>query len=108
LSQHEGAELTFGYPAGYLDLNETYFLGGRFAQQLRETFSSWAEAVENYLDGCAYWSGVAVNASSITEYKRRSWLYQQARTDTQLFDPAVWTEPVRSVSINPLEADVSL
>jgi hypothetical protein len=95
-----GTLCAFGYLAGYLDLKEAYQLAEPFANNLRAVFSSWDEAVDNYMDGYAYWSRTDLRTPN-TEYTRRVQLYKEMKEEQAvkglLFDPKVWTDPVRGI-----------
>lgn len=92
----------WGYMAGYITAEEAYELFEPVAELLRETYSSWDEASENYLDGYAYWARVDVS-SGPNEFSRRQTIYEELKTAEKtdprglLFDPAVWTEPVKGI-----------
>jgi hypothetical protein len=92
----------WGYMAGYITAEEAYELFEPVAELLRETYNSWDEATENYLDGYAYWARVDVSREP-NEFLRRQTIYEELKIsekkDTRglLFDPAVWTEPVRGI-----------
>lgn len=88
----------WGYKAGYLELEEAYELVAPVAQNLQETFSSWDEATENYLDGYAYWSRIDVSVPD-TEYRNRLQMYENLKVKQNIngliFDPQVWAQPVQ-------------
>ncbi|MDR1247296.1 MAG: DUF1266 domain-containing protein [Clostridiales Family XIII bacterium] len=121
--------ISWGYMAGYLELDECYLLAEPIAQRLRSTFGSWDEATENYLDGYAYWSRTDVTQED-TMYRERAAIYEYLKSaenvgrggrtiavetiekakkrdarhlteyvpnNTTLYDPTVWTEPVRGI-----------
>lgn len=92
---------SWGYIAGYLELSEVYALVEQQALRLSETFSSWDEATENYMDGYAYWSRTNMDDTG-TEYIRRLRIYEELKTaqesDGLLFDPSVWTSSVQGVN----------
>jgi len=79
----------WGYIAGYIDLQEAYDYMKPVIALLRNTFSSWDEAVDNYMDGYAWWSMTDVSKPG-TEYKYRLGIYEELKSDKALFDPAVW------------------
>jgi hypothetical protein len=87
----------WGYLAGYLELEEVYKLVEPVAQRLKDTFASWDEATENYMDGYAYWSRTDIRKEN-TSYHQRLKIYEDLKaaqeTDGLLFDPSVWTQPV--------------
>ncbi len=88
----------WGYLTGYLELKEAYSLGEPFAKKLRETFSSWDEASENYLDGYAWWGRIDLSKPG-NAFEKRSQIYEKLKENQEkngvLFDPEVWKEPVR-------------
>jgi len=90
----------WGYIAGYIELEEVYMLVEPIAQRLKDTFTSWDEATENYMDGYAYWSCTDVSQEN-TPYKQRLKIYEDLKaaqpTDGILFAPSVWTQPVKGV-----------
>ena len=96
----------WGYVAGYITLQEAYELFEPVAVALRETFSSWDEATDNYLDGYAYWGRIDVS-STPNDYANRYKIYMDLKAAEKsdvrglLFDPKVWQEPVRGVMHNP-------
>jgi antirestriction protein len=90
----------WGYLAGYLELEEAYILATPIAYALQDTFSSWDEATENYMDGYAYWSRTDISQEN-TDYHRRIQIYEDLKAEQEqngmLFNPDVWTQPVRGV-----------
>lgn len=96
----------WGYLAGYLELEEVYILVEAIAQRLQSLFSSWEEATDNYMDGYAWWSRTDVSQEG-TVYKQRLQIYEDLKaaqeTKGLLFDPDVWTQPVRGVIAEPEE-----
>ena len=90
----------WGYIAGYLELGEAYLLVEPIAQKLKNTFASWDEATENYMDGYAYWSRTNVSNEN-TSYKQRLQIYKDLKaaqpTNGLLFNHDVWTQPVIGV-----------
>ncbi len=49
--------IQWGYCAGYLSYNEALAMAEPAAKLVKENFSSWDEAYENYVDGYNWWSG---------------------------------------------------
>ena len=80
---------SWGYVAGYIELEEAYELMQPSIDRLHSTFSSWEEACDNYMDGYAWWSRTDVSQTS-SEYMNRLKIYQEIKEDTTLFDPSVW------------------
>ncbi|MDR3090911.1 MAG: DUF1266 domain-containing protein [Clostridiales bacterium] len=89
--------ISWGYGAGYLSLDSAYVYAQPVADRLKENFSSWDEATENYMDGYAWWSRT-LKTDEGTEYKERLQIYDDLKaaqkTDGTLFDPKCWSEPV--------------
>jgi len=83
----------WGYNAGFLEFSEAYNLAAPSIFMLRQSFSSWDEAMENYMDGYAYWARIDLSKSS-SEYHARLQVYERLKanqlTDGLLFDPSVW------------------
>jgi len=90
----------WGYLAGFVTMEEAYAMYAPTARKLRSTFSSWDEANDNYLDGYAYWGRFDVSNES-NDYAKRKDIYERLKrndaTSTRglLFDPRVWTQPVK-------------
>jgi hypothetical protein len=80
----------WAYIAEMIDREEAYFLMEPAIMLLRNTFSSWDEAVENYMDGYAWWSNTDV-MEELSEYRHRLGIYEAFRYDKILFNPTVWT-----------------
>jgi len=80
----------WGYIAGFIERDEAYSLMEPIIARLRNTFSSWDEAVENYMDGYAWWSHTDISEED-TEYKYRMRCYERLYDDPVLFNPSVWT-----------------
>jgi len=79
----------WGYIAGYFDLDEAYSYMNPVAQQLKSTFTSWDDAVENYLDGIAWWTETDITDPD-SQYQLFTGIYQIFMYSQTLFDPAVW------------------
>ena len=96
----------WGYLAGYLELEEVYILVEPIALRIQSMFSSWDEATDNYMDGYAWWSRTDVSQDG-TVYKQRLQVYEDLKAAQEanglLFDPDVWTQPVRGVIPEPEE-----
>jgi len=90
----------WGYLGGYLELREAYIFAEAIAEGLQNSFSSWDQATANYMDGYAYWSRTDISREN-TEYHRRLRFYDELKAAQQqngvLFDPRVWTQPVKGV-----------
>jgi len=82
----------WGYIAGYLELEEAHALMGPVIGHLHDTFSSWEEATDNYMDGYYWWTRHEAKDSA-KEYKIREDILLELRAmppETNLFDPTVW------------------
>ena len=79
----------WGYIAGYVSLAEAHMYLQRIIELLRVEFSSWDEAVDNYLDGYAWWAGADMSAE-VTQYTWRKSIYEKLRDDPRLFNPKLW------------------
>ena len=92
----------WGYNAGYITIQEASKIFEPTAKNLRATFSSWDEATDNYLDGYAYWARIDVSKEP-NEYANRKQMYENMKVEEKteprglLFDPKVWSEPVKGV-----------
>ena len=51
----------------------------------------WDEAVENYMDGYAWWSGTDL-ANPGSEYQKRLKIYERLKDDPALFNPSLWED----------------
>jgi len=80
----------WGYVAGFIELQEAYDYMAPVIERINSTFSSWDDAVGNYLDGYAWWSQTDISAPD-TEYKLRVEIYERIKSDRTLFDPTVWS-----------------
>jgi len=92
----------WGYLTGYLTAKEAYELFEPCAEMLRETFGSWDEVMDNYLDGYAYWARIDVKKTP-NNFEERHKMYKDLKELEKgnpkglLFDPKVWEEPVRGI-----------
>jgi hypothetical protein len=83
---------SWGYTLGFVTQNESYELMLPVIERLRDTFSSWDEAGQNYLDGYA-WLSRTDRSLPGTEYAHRVRIYNELKTrtgDRNLFDERVW------------------
>jgi len=81
----------WGYVAEFVDRNEAYSLMENAILRLRSTFTSWDEAVENFLDGYAWWTQTDVeNDDEEGEYSIRVSIYEIFKDEISLFNPTVW------------------
>ena len=85
----------WGYVAGYVTYAESLALVEPAARLLCETFSSWEEAYENYLDGYIWWSRTDLNGQDVWE-THRGRLYRSLRggESAALFDDSLFTTGV--------------
>jgi len=92
----------WGYTAGFITLEEAFIIFEPVAVALQATFESWDEAIENYLDGFAFWARVDVN-NPTDQFTRRVEMFEDMRRTEQtdqrglIFDPRLWEEPVRGI-----------
>lgn len=100
----------WGYAAGYLTYEEALALLEPAAALLKETFSSWDEAYENYLDGYNWWDRNNVLDQDIWETNRgERYLAMKENPDiAPIFDDALFTQdiiPVPGVTAQQLLAE---
>lgn len=72
----------WGYVSGYVTYAEALALLEPAAALLRDNFTSWDEAYENYLDGYAWWSGE--DGSQDVWQTQRGKAYQTMKTNASL------------------------
>ena len=84
-----GSIVSWGYVARYIDREEALLLMEPAIALLQMHFSSWDEAVDNYLDGFSYW-GNHNPALPNTDYAIRRGIYAQLRTIEGLFDDSLF------------------
>jgi len=89
----------WGYTAGYLTLEEALALVEPAVYLLKEDFSSWDEAAQNYLDGYSYW---AFRADVRDEYNARLKLYNIMKERSvegipPVYDDTLWNTPIKPV-----------
>ena len=84
----------WAYVAGHFTLEESYGYMVPVIERLRDTFSSWDEANENYMDGYAWWSRVDISDPvSSLEYRERLEVLEELKSypaDLSFFDPTLW------------------
>lgn len=73
----------WGYTAGYISYEEALTLLEPAAVKLSESFSSWDEAYENYLDGYHWWERSDARGQDIWQTERGK-LYQGMKADPKL------------------------
>lgn len=87
----------WGYRSGYLTYAEAHALVEPAAKQLQQHFTSWDEAMENYLDGYAYWGRIDMTLAD-TKYQSRKAIYEQLKAEQAqngiLYDDALWDAPL--------------
>ena len=87
----------WGYRSGYLTYAEAHALVEPAAKQLQQRFTSWGEAMENYLDGYAYWGRIDMTLAD-TKYQSRKAIYEQLKAEQVqngiLYDDALWNAPL--------------
>lgn len=76
----------WGYTAGYLTYSEAMELTGPSVELLRNTFTSWEEAMENYVDGYLIWSGEYKSGIDTWQTRRGSACRRTMEAYSQLFD----------------------
>jgi len=82
----------WGYTAGYVTYEEALALLEPAATLLSESFSSWDEAYENYLDGYNWWARNDVLGQDIWQTERGQ-MYQTMKNDlatASIFDDALF------------------
>lgn len=86
----------WGYNAGYVTYAESLALIQPAAQRLKDNFSSWEEAYENYLYGYCWWSGTGVAGQNIYQTERGK-LYTEMMTHKEYaayFDNSLFSKPI--------------
>ncbi len=93
----------WGYTAGYISYEEALTLLEPAAAKLCESFSSWDEAYENYLDDYNWWERNDVRGQNIWQTERGK-LYQEMKADPKLgglFDDSLFEIGVISLPEKP-------
>ena len=85
----------WGYTAGYVTYPEALALLEPAATLLKENFSSWDEAYENYLDGYNWWDRNDVLDRDIWDTPRGR-IYQRM-ADSEIFDDALFQAGITPV-----------
>ena len=87
----------WGYAAGYLTYPEALALLEPAAAALRENFSSWEEACENYLDGYNWWARENVGNKDPWTVTRGPYLKNLMEKNPAVFDDALFSAPIKGV-----------
>ena len=87
----------WGYAAGYLTYPEALALLEPAATALRENFSSWEEACENYLDGYNWWARENVGSKDPWTVTRGPYLKNLMEKNPAVFDDALFSAPIKGV-----------
>lgn len=87
----------WGYAAGYLTYPEALALLEPAAASLRENFSSWEEACENYLDGYNWWARENVGSKDPWTVTRGPYLKNLMEKNPAVFDDALFSAPIKGV-----------
>ena len=87
----------WGYAAGYLTYPEALALLEPAAVSLRENFSSWEEACENYLDGYNWWARENVGNKDPWTVTRGPYLKNLMEKNPAVFDDALFSAPIKGV-----------
>lgn len=90
----------WGYAAGYLTYAESLTLSAPAAKTVKENFTSWQEAYENYLDGYYWWANDYDLQSDIWQSKRGQ-LFSEMRSDTEI--SAIFNDELFNAGIKELE-----
>ena len=102
----------WGYLAGYVTYPEALALVEPAARLLRENFSSWDEAYENYLDGYHWWARIDGRDADVWESERGQ-AYLEMKDDPNfgpLFDDALFQAtvvPVPGVTAQQLSQEAA-
>lgn len=85
----------WGYAAGYVTYAEALALVEPAATLLCETFSSWDEAYENYLDGYNWWNRTDLDGQDVWDtYRGRLYRSMSTGEYAGLFDDSLFTTGV--------------
>lgn len=87
----------WGYAAGYLTYPEALALLEPAAASLRENFTSWEEACENYLDGYNWWAREDVGSKDPWTVTRGPHLKNLMEKNPAVFDDALFSAPIKGV-----------
>jgi len=84
----------WGYVAEYFEIEEAYDLMIPVIEHLRDTFVSWEDANDNYMDGFVWWSRTDLSdPEDSNEYYTRMEIYENLKKDPlplTLFNPTLW------------------
>lgn len=94
----------WGYKCGYLTYAEALVLLEPAVTLLKENFSSWDEAFENYVDGYNWWACNDVSGQDTWETSRgRHYQMYKTQYGSQLFDDTLFQTDIVSVPDLTLE-----
>jgi len=101
----------WGYVSEYFEIEEAYDLMIPIIERIRDTFDSWEDANENYMDGFAWWSCADLSDPDESyEYYIRMDIYENLKNDppsVNLFNPILWPGYVPSENDSALTAGPS-
>ena len=83
----------WGYESGYVTYAEALALIQPAAQGLKDNFSSWEEAYENYLYGYCWWSDTGVAGQDIYQTERGK-IYKSEIKENFEFDNSLFSKPI--------------
>ena len=94
-----GSLVQWGYLAGYVTYPEALALLEPAANRLKENFSTWDKAVENYVDGYNWWARKNVLGQDTWQTERGKIYKELKSTDIgkTLFNDALFKTPVTGV-----------
>lgn len=83
----------WGRETGYISLDEACELMETPSLMLRNIFTDWNEAVDNYLDGYCYWAGADITERDAV-YNKRKAIYEYLLTlEDNIFDNSLFEAP---------------
>jgi len=94
----------WGYTAGYITYPEALALLEPAATVLQESFDSWEDAYENYLDGYNWWARENVLNKNVWASTRGPKVKAIMKEYADLFDDKLFTTPIKSVEGVDLDA----
>lgn len=84
----------WGYEAGYVTYAEALALIQPAAQRLKDNFSSWEQAYENYLYGYYWWAGAGVAGMDIYNTERGKTCKDLFKYQVEVFDNSLFSKPI--------------